>query len=188
MDVALTKADTEFLSKLVAGDICLMTPHDVLGDIVCWWSSSEYAHVVMYVGDGMFVESHWSGVRKVGWIAGDFNTRNTLVLRRANITDDDRKAVVRRAEMHVGREYDWLMLFSTAFLMGLEKCGVFVRKQRNHLDINGYDICTETVVDAYYESGITVIDSQKVNRSQVAPDDFVKFGIDLYEVARYVCE
>lgn len=177
----------ELLKVAKKGDIFVMTSFrfDPIASLVRWVTGSKYSHTAMYCGNGKIVESIYTGVHCVDWCDVPYGKDYNITILRPQLSDECITKAVTYALEKDGDKYDFLLFLAAAPLVLLTRMGWKLRSVRNVLDLKKAYVCSELVVDSFFEgAGVRVVD-KKINRSQTTPDDLVTNGQNLKWIADY---
>lgn len=184
----ITQRDSEFLCKLLPGDILVMrADRDIISKSIRWWTRSEYSHVATYVGNGNLVEAIWTGVRKLHWVDTLYAQKyNVIAVRHKNMTPARFDTMLRFQASKIGAPYDFLKIVVLSCLWVLKWLGLDIRRYRSHLNIDHMYTCVELVVEAMEEAQLQLFCGRRVDHSQVIPQDFVNSDSYFERVAEYI--
>lgn len=157
-------------SALERGDIIVSTTSEDVSSIIRWATESEISHAVLYVGEGMVVESVKSGVRLVTLEKALEDDSLAVAFRHQALTEQEAQIICDYAGQQLGKKYDW---------WGITRMGDFVLNKRTFCNlltgaaynrcVNWHGLvnlgkkdssfyCSELVIAAYQHAGVMLTD------------------------------
>lgn len=97
------------VDDLEEGDLIFTSDTSYISRFIRWWGGINHSHVMVYAGDGLILESSWSGVVITGLKRYlNPNTKCVALKLPAHINRED---FVRELYSRIGDQYDYGLLF-----------------------------------------------------------------------------
>jgi len=148
------------ITKLKTGDVINVHNVGIIPKLISKFIGSYCNHTACYIGDGLIIESHFTGVRVVPL----FWHKDYTVSRHKTATITQLSDAVAYMLNRVGCKYDFLGLLGIGINM-------FLNRTKNSLDDKEKYWCSELIADGYINVGIET--GFNKNTILISPADFV---------------
>ena len=149
--------------NLQKGDVILVKDKTFYNWIVRKFTSSNWGHAVLYIGESKYIEATGDGVKIMS--LSTLEKKEMRVYRHKRINQGIADEVVLEAITYEGKGYDFKAIAKMLFL-------VLCRRGRGTREIGNTAkyICSELVATPYQKKGLHII--KNVSASQTLPNDF----------------
>lgn len=136
------------LNKLSPGDIIFTRDTSLISKAIRKVKGGDYSHCVVYLGDGLILESGWTGVVITG-LKRYLNKRTVCTAAKLpNFIDRD--SFILRLKEFLGDNYDWKLFFGLAFSTIFR----FIKLKPDGFDTPARWLCYEVIGRALADKGL----------------------------------
>ena len=147
---------------LSIGDFIFTADTSYLSRFNRWVSGNAYSHVVVYIGDGLIVESSWSGVVITGLKRYLNDSTHCTAVRLPEHIDKDK--FIKELYKKIGDSYDYRLLFGHLISRICKLIGSWVSKYDSPTKWLCYEVIGKSLEDSGEDFDIPVaeLDPQKL--------------------------
>jgi len=159
----------KYVKKMLRpGDVILsLNKENLLSGAIKTVTESNWSHTMMYIGNGLIVESTIGGVRTYPLKHYTTSKYNIAVLRCKDLSDSQRKILIKRVKQYIGMRYAYVQILWDFFLRIIGRS----EDPKWQLDVQpNAMMCSEAIARAYGELGFEIKPSFKP--AGVEPADF----------------
>lgn len=134
------------ISDLEEGDLIFTSDNSYISRFIRWWGGIDHSHVMVYIGDGLILESSWSGVVITG-IKRYMNADTKCVAMKLP-KHIDRQVFVKELYSRIGDQYDYKLLFGQFIGRSFHFCKSLVSKYDSPTKWLCYEVIGKSLEDA----------------------------------------